>query len=290
MAEKRKDWTVLHMLEWATAYFKDAGVNQPRLSIEWLLACVLDVKRLDLYLMYDRPLMKVELDRLRAFVKRRALHEPLQYITGSTDFFGLTIHVEQGVLIPRPETEELVESIVNEVKGSSQGKVIDLGTGSGCIALALAHTLPGWEVSATDVSEDALKIARQNGSRLGLTVHWVNHSWLEPDSGIDFPTFDVVVSNPPYILNDERPDLDKEVRDYEPGIALFCESTDYIYSGIEQFANKHLAPKGVVFLELHEQHAQEVASLFSLNGWKCDLIQDLGGKNRFLKARRNGLV
>lgn len=156
MSQNSTDWTVLKILEWATSYFEEKGIRNPRLSIEWLLAYVLNKKRLDLYLIYDRPLTRDDLNNLRPLIKRRANHEPLQYITGETNFYGYKIQVMPGVLIPRPETEELVEWVLEKTDENSQISLIDIGTGSGCIPIAVKKERPNWSISAFDVSPDAI--------------------------------------------------------------------------------------------------------------------------------------
>ena len=162
MSTKADVWTVLTMLEWGTEYFSGKGITQPRLSIEWLLSHVLDCKRLDLYLAFDRPLSQAELEELRALVRRRAQHEPLQYITGHTDFFNCRIDVNPSVLIPRPETEQLVEMVLDWGAERPHCRVLDVGTGSGCIAIALKKAKPGWDVTGIDISPEALKTATGN--------------------------------------------------------------------------------------------------------------------------------
>jgi release factor glutamine methyltransferase len=162
MSTKSDVWTVLAMLEWGTDYFNGKGISQPRLSIEWLLSHVLDCKRLDLYLAFDRPLSQAELDELRALVRRRAQHEPLQYITGHTDFFNCRIDVNPAVLIPRPETEQLVEMVLEWGAQRQQCRVLDVGTGSGCIAIAIKKAKPAWDVTGIDISPEALETAAVN--------------------------------------------------------------------------------------------------------------------------------
>jgi release factor glutamine methyltransferase len=164
------DWTVLRMLEWATGYFEQKRVPSPRLSIEWLLAHVLGVKRLELYLQFDRPLTAAELEWLRELVRRRARHEPLQYITGSTAFYHAEIMVTPAVLIPRPETEELVEMILND-HPSGKRSLVDLGTGSGCIPIACKMERPDWEVSGVELFDEALKSTRSK------TTHTYSGYW-----------------------------------------------------------------------------------------------------------------
>ncbi|MEX0609731.1 MAG: peptide chain release factor N(5)-glutamine methyltransferase [Balneolaceae bacterium] len=279
-------WTVLSMLEWATEFFAEKEVKSPRLSIEWLLAYVLSAKRLDLYLAYDRPLSTEELADLKPLIKRRALHEPLQYITGETDFHQVKMKVEPGVLIPRQETEQLVELILQNHKEESALKVLDIGTGSGCIPIALKNSRTKWEVFATDVSSEALGIARQNAELNKTDVNFAEDDIFTPQAFPKEMKFDLIISNPPYILPAEKEGLDKEVKLYEPELALFCSSTEKMYGAIEQFSANHLSKNGNVYLELHENYAHEVKAIFESKNWKASLIQDYSEKARFLSANR----
>lgn len=286
MAEAPSEWTVLSMLEWATDYFEERGVNSPRFSIEWLLADVLGIRRLDLYMKYDRPLASGELAELRPMVKRRAVHEPLQYITGETDFYNCTIKVQPGVLIPRQETEQLVDLILNDYPEDHSLKALDLGTGSGCIPVALKHERPAWQLSATDISDDALNIARQNAALNNCDIQFIKDDFLNSDPGNFSEPIDLIVSNPPYILEEEKDSLDKEVRDYEPHLALFCSSTRKMYGAIEKFAQKHLSDSGTLYLELHENYSPETEQIFRDKGWSVQPLKDYGNKDRFLRIKR----
>ncbi len=284
MAESRSEWTVLKMLEWATGYLESKHINNGRFSIEWLLAHVLDVKRLDLYLMYDRPLTSDELDALRPLIKRRAVHEPLQYIIGEADFFGYTFRVESGVLIPRPETEQLVELVLKDYKNTSTLSVLDIGTGSGCIPITLKKQQPNWHVTATDISTNALTIARKNAAHLKVDVNFIQNDVFNPTSEVSTLQVNVLVSNPPYILNEERDTLDAEVKEFEPEVALFCESTERIYTAIKKLAESTLQDQGRLYLEINERFGDEVFSLFCTPNWQAELMADYAGKNRFIKA------
>lgn len=284
MAESRSDWTVLKMLEWATGYFESKHINNGRFSIEWLLAHVLDVKRLDLYLMYDRPLTADELDALRPLIKRRSAHEPLQYIIGEADFFGYTFGVEPGVLIPRPETEQLVELILEDYKNSTTLSVLDIGTGSGCIPITLKKRQRNWQITATDISANALAIAQQNAAKLDADVHFVQNDVFKPTSEISNLAVDVLVSNPPYILNEEREGLDAEVKEFEPDLALFCKSTEHIYSAIKELAETILQNQGRLYLEINERFGDEVLSVFDTPKWQAEIIVDYAGKDRFIRG------
>lgn len=274
------------MLIWATSYFEEKEVRNARFSIEWLLAHVLNIKRLDLYLLYDRPLEDDELGILRPLVKRRSLHEPLQYITGSTDFLNTVIKVAPGVLIPRMETEQLVEMILAEYPAAEELTVLDIGTGSGCIPIALKKNREKWKVQATDISELAISIAKENSLMNSVEVNFHIDDLFNSNAFENDQLFELIISNPPYILNEERENLDKEVKEYEPESALFCESTSSMYGAIENFASKQLQKNGYLYLELHERHAHEVSSIFKVEFWKSSIHKDYDGKDRFLVAKK----
>lgn len=284
MPEVPSVWTVLSMLGWATDFFEQKQVKSPRFSIEWLLAHVLSVKRLDLYLEYDRPLSSSQLNELRPLVKRRASHEPLQYITGETDFYKTTIKVEPGVLIPRQETEEMVDWILELHPEASDINVMDIGTGSGCISIAIKNAKPSWNLFATDISEEALKIAEKNAAFNETEITFAREDLFNPNAFPDV-NFDIIISNPPYILPSEKNGLDEEVINFEPEVALFCESIQKMYDAIEVLARKKLTSTGLLYLELHEQHSEEVLQLFKGRKWNAHIKKDYSGKPRFLKAK-----
>lgn len=274
------------MLEWATDYFGDRGVPEPRLSIEWLLAEVLDVKRLDLYLKFDRPLSSGELDELRPLVKRRAEHEPLQYILGFTEFLNARIQVTPDVLIPRIETEQLVEIILDRHTGEKELNVIDIGTGSGCIPVALKMERPGWKITGLDISGEALEVARENADLNEVNVRWLEgdiFDWKSLETGEEF---DLVISNPPYVLPGEKDRLDLQVKKYEPSLALFCDNLVEMYGQIIQFAREHTTAAGTLYLEVHELHAGEINGLFDPDLWLSGINQDYSGKQRFIIAEK----
>lgn len=286
MSNTRNEWTVLSMLEWATSYFEEKEVKSPRLSIEWLLAFVLNIKRLDLYLKYDRPLTSEELEILRPFVKRRANHEPLQYITGETEFYNSTIKINPSVLIPRQETEQLVQLISTQHQEEENLKVLDIGTGSGCIPIALKKEFDSWDVSGFDISTDALRISNENADINNVHVHFFEHNLFESNLNGDKSEFDLIISNPPYILSHEEKTLDDEVKNFEPHLALFCESTQKMYGAIETFCSKNLSKNGTLYLELHESYSSEVKDLFTSRNWNAEIAKDLDEKDRFLVASK----
>lgn len=284
MSNTRNEWTVLSMLNWATSFFEQKEVKSPRLSIEWLLAHVLEVKRLDLYLKYDRPLAQEELDFLRPLVKRRAEHEPLQYITGEAEFYNCIIKVNRDVLIPRQETEQLIDLVCKNHEEAKNLSVIDIGTGSGCIPIALKKEFKQWDLSGFDISEDALVVARENSKLNEVDVRFFKHSIFESILEEKESKYDVIISNPPYILGNEEEGLDNEVKDFEPHLALFCESTKKMYGAIENFCSENLKDIGTLYLELHAEHAVEVEGIFKHQNWETKIVNDLDEKPRFLVA------
>ncbi|SHE81121.1 [protein release factor]-glutamine N5-methyltransferase [Fodinibius roseus] len=287
MSSKVKEWTVLSMLEWATDYFKEKEIPDPRHSIEWLLAETLNTKRLDLYLKYDRPLSPAELGELRPMVKRRAKHEPLQYIIGFSDFVNARISVNSDVLIPRLETEQLVEIILNrhdEAEDHSLS-VLDIGTGSGCIPIALKMERPAWQLSAVDISVKALETARSNAKQNEVHVSFSEGDIMDPKTIAPGNSWDIIVSNPPYITPEEKKALEPQVRTYEPHRALFTDDMDKMYGNILRFAEKNLSPGGTLYLELHDLFAGQIQQLFDQKDWKTDLRKDYDKKDRFLIAR-----
>ncbi len=279
-------WTVLSMLEWTTEYFDNKGVKSPRLSIEWLLAFVLHKKRLDLYLCFDRPLTSEELQELRPLVKRRSLHEPLQYIVGETDFFNVVVNVNEHVLIPRQETEQLVQRILNDHPRTLPLNVLDIGTGSGCIPISLKAENSEWNITATDISKDALALATENAARNNTDITFLHQDLFNPQFENPNTQFDVIISNPPYILKEEEEGLDDEVKNYEPHLALFCESTEHIFTALENYCSKFLAKAGKAYFEIHEHEGAQTAQVFSTKGWDVEILSDYDLKERFLVISR----
>ncbi len=286
MQNTLNEWTVLSMLKWGTSYFDKKEVKSSRLSIEWLLAYVLQIKRLDLYLKYDRPLSAEELDTLRPFVQRRANHEPLQYITGETEFYNSTLKVNPSVLIPRQETEQLVHIICEENDNKKDLSVLDIGTGSGCIPIALKKEFESWDATAIDISDEALTLAKQNASLNKVDINFIQHDLFNAESDIFDSGFDIIVSNPPYILEEEEDGLDKEVKNFEPHLALFCKSMADMFEAIEKFCSKNLKKNGRVYLEVHENHSDEIVQIFKSLKWNVKAIKDMDEKNRFLVASK----
>lgn len=278
-------WTILRMVQWGTEYFRKKRVDSPRLTIELLLAHVLGLKRFDLYMQFDRPLLEEELSPLRELVKRRAAGEPLQYVLGEAPFHGRTFLVRPGVLIPRPETEILVDEALRRTQAL---RCLDVGTGSGCIAITVAAERPGTEVTAIDISEQALEIARENALRLKaehVDFHCIDFFDNARMSALG--SFDLIISNPPYIAETEVAELQREVRDHEPRIAV-TDGGDGMafYRQFAQLAPSLLRREGELFLELGYNQATEVRKLFEQAGFEVDLYTDLDRIERILRARR----
>ncbi len=275
------EWTVVQMLEWATSYFEKNQVSSPRLSIEWLLAHVLQVKRLDLYLQYDRILSQSERDQLKPLVLRRARHEPLQYITGTTYFHQLELHVTPDVLIPRPETEELVEFILKNHPKEPPLAFLDIGTGSGCIALAIKKARPSWNVTAIDNSEKALDIARRNAVTYGLEITFVHASFetFHPDSGMD-----IIASNPPYIDRKEMSGLSRQVIGYEPVGALVAKNVPDVYKKLMRFCREYLNASGSFYWEINEAKSKDLLTICNTSPFTSRLHKDYAGKDRLISG------
>lgn len=272
--------TVLEVLQSTSAYFAKAGVESPRLNIEHLLAHVLGKKRMDLYLEFDRPLNESELDPLRALVRKRAQGEPLQHLMGNVEFMGRHFRSDPRALIPRPETEQLIEKLLQK-DIPPPARIVDVGTGSGVIALTLAATWPECEVHAVDVSEAALSLAKENAAALNLESRVVFHqgNLLEPLSG----TFDLVVANLPYVPAGEIASLSKEVK-HDPVLALDggTDGTSLIRSLLSMAKNQL---RGRIALEIgHSQSAPLADALAAEHYHSISPETDYQGRNRFLFA------
>lgn len=219
-------------------------------------------------------------------IKRLKSNEPIQYITGVSWFMDLKLCVNPLVLIPRPETEELVDFTVKRLleKNFVNPKIIDIGTGSGCIPLAIKKKLPESDVFGLDISADALHVARDNGQNLGLNVNWIQGDILFGQVLSSELMFDVIISNPPYITKEERELMDASVLEYEPEVALFTENDDPLqfYKAIIPFAKMHLSQNGFIILECNENYSHEVANLYKKEIGQSDIITDMQGKDRFV--------
>ena len=274
---------ILEVINKTTPFFEKQGIESPRLTIELMLAHVLKKKRLALYLEFERDVDEATLEKLREMVKRRVAGEPLQYITGEAEFCGLKFMVDRRVLIPRPETELLVEAVaVRRPK-----VIVDIGTGSGCIVVALAKRLPEVEITAIDASAEALEVAQANANRheLEKRIRFLNSDLLE-----NFPDgqrVDAVVSNPPYIASGELARLPKEVRDFEPVQALIAgEDGLEVFRRLAKTARRVLSPSGFVALEIGAGQRAVVEELFGKENFAVtEVVKDLQGIERVIVAQ-----
>jgi release factor glutamine methyltransferase len=293
-----KAWHIREILEVTSEYLKEKRIDSPRLTAEILLSHQLNIERINLYLNYDKPLTKEEVDGYRSLIKRRVKHEPVQYITGEQEFWSLDFHVNPSVLVPRPESEMLIEIALDNathINGFNEGKgrVLDLGTGSGALAVCIAHEMPSALIWATDISPAALEIARLNAERHGVSdkiKFFLGDLW-EPVMGEGL-SFDLILSNPPYVSDDEYPSLPLEVRDHEPRFAL-CGHSDGMYY-IEKIiaeAWKYLNPGGCLVMEMAPGQTERALGLLVRQGaYECiDRVKDYTRSYRLVTARRTGL-
>lgn len=278
----------MEMVGWTANYLGEKGFHNPRLNAELLLAGALGIKRLDLYLQYDRPLKAEELAAFKERLRRRAKREPLQYIDGKAAFRDLWLAVDPRVLIPRPETEGLVQAVLDWAAGRDALSALDVGTGSGAIALALATEGPFARVVASDLSADALEVARANreAAAPGAPVELRQGSLFAPVAG---ERFDVIVSNPPYVGDEERAGLDAEVRDWEPAGALFAGVGGLdVLRPLVAGAAAHLSPGGLLAMEMGAGQADAVCALVRDTGAFTDprVVRDLSGRDRIVMAEK----
>ena len=279
---------ILEVIQRSTDFLAKKGVDSPRLQVELLLAHVLKMPRLQLYLSFERVLTSTELDSLRALVQRRGQREPLQYIVGSTSFCGLEIALDRHALIPRPETELLAERAWTFLqKAEAEPSALEIGTGSGCLAITLAHRVPRARVLATDISGPVLELAKQNSE-----AHQVSHR-IEFRRGGLFGAvpagaqFDLIVSNPPYIPTARIETLEVEVREHEPRGALDGgkDGQDF-YRRLAAEAPAYLRPAGCIMLELDDEGARETRNIFLSEEWVIESVEkDDHGHDRILTAR-----
>jgi release factor glutamine methyltransferase len=238
----------------------------------------------DLFLNGSKILTDEVASSLNMALTKLLKHEPIQYITNEAWFYNLKFYVTNDVLIPRPETEELVHEAISFLKINNGKRVLDIGTGSGCIAISIKKKIPQANVMAIDVSEAALGVAKENAKRNNVEVNISKINFLEENNYASFESYDVIISNPPYIPEDEKSILDKNVTEYEPHLALFVPQNGALifYKKILSFAENHLNQNGRIFLETHENLAKETAALFIEKNYYVEIKKDMQGKERML--------
>ena len=248
-----------------------------------------NLKRVDLALNPNFELSDAEVEKWNIILADLQQEKPIQYITGEAWFYGLKFEVNENTLIPRPETEELVEWILNSpiIHHPSSMNILDIGTGTGCIPISLKANLPQANVSAIDVSEKALEVAKRNAKSNKVEINFIQTNILEVEDLNQY--FDIIVSNPPYVRNLEKEEIKKNVLDYEPHLALFVEDTDALlfYRKIAQLALKNLTPNGLLFFEINQYLGKETVELLQNIGFKnIELKKDMYGNDRMVKSTR----
>lgn len=282
-----KLWTIGALLQWTQQYFVQKGIDSPRLDAEILLSHVLHKERIYLYAHYDEPMNPTELAAYRDMVKQRANRLSVAHILGMKSFMGLDFHVSTDVLIPRPETELLVENVVAMTDKNKSVSILDMGTGSGAILISLLHYLPQAVGTGVDISSDALQIARKNGQNLQVDTRV---QWVESDlfSAVPHETFDWVVSNPPYLTASDMQHLQPEVQ-YDPALALFggTDGLD-IYRRLAKESPNYVKKDGYIAVEIGAGQAADVITIFTQDGWYTHIktVKDYSGIERVIVFSR----
>jgi release factor glutamine methyltransferase len=295
MTEANKAWTIRDLLSVTSDYLKRKDIEAPRLNAEVLLAHLLGLSRVQLYLRFDQPLNEQEVSLYRVLIKRRLNREPTQYITGSQEFWSLDFEVGPAVLIPRPESELLVEKALSlyregRIPQTEELRLLDLCTGSGALAVALAREIPDAAVWATDISEEALAIARRNAAKHNVAsrMEFVTGNLCEPSLARNL-TFDLMVSNPPYIRSDDFDDLPPEVRLHEPRLALDGGKEGMVYiERILRIGPDCLRPGGWVLVEMDPEQTSNALELVKETGQyeEWERVEDYSHRYRVVAARR----
>ncbi len=289
-----QNWTIQKLLNWVTERFMKNGLDSPRLSAELLLSYVLAMKRIELYTQFDKPVPKEQLDRLHDLIKRAGQNEPIAYLVGKTEFYSLELNVTPDCCIPRPETELLVERAIEFLR-TRTGKqfVCDLCTGSGCIAIAIAKNFPDADIIATDISDAALNVAAKNVEKhqLGDRIKLLCGDLFEPlVPHLDVDKFDLIVCNPPYVSSAEFEKLDKNVKDYEPKLALLAGDDGLdTYRRIVEKVDTFLKPDAALMLEIGFTQGKAIKELLEQAGTFAEIKieKDPNGNDRIAIAKKN---
>lgn len=276
-----KKWTILEILKWTTDYFAKQQLENSRLNAEYIIAHALACKRFDLYLRFEEIVEEADRKKIREMILARAAHIPLQYVLGETEFYGYKFWVDKSVLIPRPETEYLVEKIISEIGTAHQ--ILDLGTGSGAIAITLKKELPQLQVSAVDISEAALKTAKKNAAENQVEIDFILSDLFANCN----KKYDVIVSNPPYIPAAEYHALSAEIKDNEPKIALLAADEGlYYYQKILKQAAQYLKPNGKIYLEIGHDQAAKIKKIAENVGFsEIEIVKDLNEFDRIIRIK-----
>ena len=286
-----KKWRIIDLIQWTTQFFEKKRIPDARLNAERLLSRALGLTRVQLYLQFENILSQTELDNFRESVKRRLNNEPLQYILGETEFMSLPFKLSPSVLIPRPDTEILVEQVLAYTLKDTETTILDIGTGSGNIAISLAYYRPKSQIVAVDISQEALDIAKENAglNRVGGRIQFIRDDIFDSAFILKIGgNFDIIVSNPPYISETEFQSLPEEVRNYEPEIAL-RDGADGLtfHRRIAQVAYEMLNAGGKIFLEVGMGQWKAVKEILQQNGFQnVSVAKDLAGIDRVLVGEK----
>ena len=288
-------WNISELLKWTADYFQSNNIESPRMGAELLLSHCLNVPRLNLYLQYDKPLLPEELRRYKLMIKRRIAREPVAYITGYKGFWTLDLAVSKNVLVPRPDTECLVETALEMLRINPETplNVLDLGTGSGAIILSLASEMPINKYFAVDVSVEAIKVAKQN-AELNCperNISFISSSWF--DGLVENEMFDLIVSNPPYIPTKDIMELEPEIKEYEPFLALDGDVDGLkCVRHIIEHAGNYLRPGGWLMIETGFDQKEAVLDIaYGVGGYsKVEYIRDFAGNNRVVRMQKTALT
>jgi release factor glutamine methyltransferase len=254
---------------------------------DWVMEHLTGSKKAERMIYKNSAITNKEESDLNQFTERLMQHEPVQYVLNECWFCGLKLYVDKNVLIPRAETEELVEWVIANCKFPiDELSILDIGSGSGCIPIALKRKLRKADVWGCDISEAALQVATRNAETLGAAINFLLLDFLNKEERRRLPSFDIIISNPPYVPEKDREQMHPNVLNYEPHTALFVSDNDALifYKAIAEFAVEHLNPGGAIYLEIHEELGDAVLSLFTSKGYKTELKKDMQGKDRMIKA------
>lgn len=282
-------------LQEATRYSTDQlktiyDESEAAIISDWVMEYLTGIKKSSRIPHLKQPVPTEQITRLQTYLDRLLKHEPVQYVLNEAWFCGLKFYIDKHVLIPRPETEELVEWIITNCRFPvDQLRILDIGTGSGCIPIALKRRLGKAEVWSCDISKDALAVANRNAETLGVNVKFLELDFLNEEQRNSLPSFDIIVSNPPYIPIKDKAQMQPNVVNFEPATALFVPDNDPLvfYSAIADFAKDHLNVNGSVYTEIHEDLGQDVVDVFESKGFNAVIKKDMQGKDRMIKATPN---
>ncbi|MEE9430305.1 MAG: peptide chain release factor N(5)-glutamine methyltransferase [Melioribacteraceae bacterium] len=276
---------VLSAIELSKDYLEKKGIEEARINADLLLADILNCKRMDLYLKFDQPLAKDEIDKYRDYIARRGKGEPLQYIVGEVEFYGLMFKVNPNVLIPRPETELLVENIITNTNGQQNLRILDVGSGSGNIIIALVKNIDNTEGVSIDINEKAIEVAKENSlaQNLETRITFLTKDILKSDLDV-LGKFDVIVSNPPYVSDEEYKTLQKEITNHEPKNALTDFANGFtFYDKISVEAKDLLNPKGKLYFEVGIGQSEKVKEIMLKNNFaNIEIVKDYASIDRIV--------